>query len=390
MIEKKHSFNFPFPGPIILGSGAVEQVGEEMRKLGGSRILLVTGPHVEDAGLLVGVLDSLEKANLKYLLFKDAQQNPTDENVYRGVDGYFSYDCDSVIALGGGSRIDTAKAIRLLATHKGKLDKYYMDAGGMKFITSHMPPLISIPTTAGSGSETSRGTIITDTKLNRKRLIAGPGITSTLSILDPMLTVSMSPELTATTGIDAFSHALETYVGTNYNPFAEGLSRHAASIIHTALPKAYKEGEDLDARMQMITASAMAAVGFSKGLGIVHSLAHQLSTVANLSHGLAISIMLPYGMAFNLNAAKRGYADLAMSMKLVSMDASDEDCAKTLIDTVRQLCLELNLPQKLSTVGIDHETLPRMAKMAMLDHCHLTNPQKCTEDDMLAVFEQAF
>jgi len=380
-------WQFAFSGPILCGA-VIHRVGEELVKLGGKCPLIVTGARIAESGIVEQVLESCKAAGLESVVYQVDQINPTDEDVYNGMRVYQSACCDAVIALGGGSRIDAAKAIRLMVSHSDKLEKYYFDIGGIVPLLSGMPPLVCIPTTAGSGSEVSRGAVITDTKEKRKRLIAGPGMMSTLAILDPGLSVSLSPQLTAETGLDALSHALETFVGTNYNPFAEGLARQAAKLIYTYLPQAVNDGGNLEARRQMLIGSAMGALGFSKGLGVVHSLAHQL---LHIPHGLAISILLPYGMEFNIDVVADGYVDLALVMGVVEEDVFNrKEMAKRAIEAVRSYSKRFDLPERLSDVGVVRKDLTRMATGAMLDHCHHTNPRPCTEEDMLVLLERAF
>lgn len=390
MTDLSQLITFNFPGPILFGLGAVREVGRQGQKMGGTRPLLVTGPHIAASGLLEQVLAPMEEAGLEVVLFQDAQVNPTDEDVKAGAARYREAGCDIIIALGGGSRMDAAKGIRVLTTHTGDLEQYYFDAGGGERITPNMPPLICIPTTAGSGSEVSRGAIITDTTQNRKRLIVGPGLMSSMAILDPELTVTMSPKLTAMSGMDALSHAFETYVGTNFNPIAQALSRQAAAMIYTYLPRAVENGNDLEARAQMLIASAMAALGFAKGVGVIHALGHQFSTEANIPHGLAVAILLPHGMEFNMTVAPHEYADLARAMNVVPGDTCDEDAACAAIGTVRELIRQLGLPATLSEAGAKWESIPRMAAYAMLDHCHRTNPRSCMVEDMQQLLERAF
>ncbi len=379
-----------FPGPILFGAGAVGELGQHARRFGAVRVFLVTGPRVAEEGLTQRGVISLQSAGLEVVQFHDGRLNPTDVDIRMGVDRYREEECGVIVALGGGSRIDLAKGIRLLASHAGDVEQYYFDNGGAQRISANMPPLICIPTTAGSGSEISRGAVITDLTQNRKRLITAPAMMSSLCILDPELTVSMSPHLTAVSGLDALSHAIETYVGIAFNPIAKAVSRQAAAIIWRYLPRAVFDGADLEARAQMLFASAMVAISFVKGLGVVHSLAHQLSPEADLAHGLAVALMLPHGMEFNRPRATADYADLARATGAALPESSDELCCENIIDQVSEMAETFALPRSLGEAGVAKERLPRMAKKAMLDHCHRTNPRACTEADMLSLFERAF
>jgi alcohol dehydrogenase class IV len=379
-------WRFGFSGPIICGVGASLDVGKELGLFKRKSPLIVTGPHIAETGLLDPLQRALAEAGLSPRLYLGAQINPTDEDVAAGAKCYLDNRCDSLIALGGGSRMDEAKAIRLMVSHRGKLEDYYFDVGGSSRIKDEMPPLICVPTTAGSGSEVSRGAVIIDTVERRKRLLAGPGMIANLAILDPGLSRSMPARLTAETGMDAWSHALETYVGTNFNPFAQGMSRQAVKIISTYLPKAVRNGEDIEARTQMLIGGAMGALGFAKGLGVIHSLAHQM---LDIPHGLAVAILLPYGIAFNLKTVPDAYADLAVAMGLAGSNDEIASTGKCVIETIRAYAGDFGLPQRLSDVGIGRGDIDGMAAGAIKDHCHRTNPRMCTESDMRIIIERA-
>jgi alcohol dehydrogenase class IV len=355
---------------------------------------VVTDPGIVAAGLLERAQEAL--AGIDHAVFSEVQPNPTDRNVLAGLEAYRAEGCDALIALGGGSVIDAAKGIRVLTTHAGPLEQYYFDAGGLDRITPNMPPLISIPTTAGTGSEVSRGAIITDTAQNRKRLVAGPGLMSSLSLLDAELTLGLPPFLTAITGMDALTHSVEGYVGTNDHPIAAGIAREGVRLCARALPVAVADGRNLPARHDMLLASAMGALAFQKGLGVVHSLAHQLSTEAGLPHGLANAILLPFGMEFNLPACTREYAELGRELGAGregegrGRKGTEEEMARAAIAAVRKLAADLGLPPTLSAAGVKRESLPRMVPNAFADHCHRTNPRPCTEEDLARLLEAAF
>jgi 4-hydroxybutyrate dehydrogenase len=382
--------NVAFPGPIIFGKGIISEIGSQTRELGCRSVLVVGGPITESLGFIETITRSLRRAGVSITVYKDSHQNPTDRDVESGLEMFKRNQCDGIVAVGGGSRLDVAKAIRLLASHPSPLERYYFDVGGAANISLGMPPLVCVPTTAGSGSETSRGAIITDTAQKRKRLVVGPGMMASLAILDPELSVSMSPRLSAETGIDALSHALESYVGTNYNPFASALALNAAGIIFTALPQAVEQGQDLGARSDMLLGSAMAAMGFAKGLGVVHSLAHQLSTQVDVSHGLAISVLLPHGIDFNIDAAPRQYCELAAAMGISRDGLSEKDTACRLVRALDDTVQRFALPTKLRDLGIARGDIREMGERAMLDHCHATNPRPCSIEDMVALLEKAF
>ena len=328
-------------------------------------------------------------------IFDAVQPNPTDLSVFEGLEVHRAEGCDLVIAVGGGSVMDAAKAIRILTTHEPLLENYYVDVGGIDRITSNLPALICIPTTAGTGSEVSQGSIITDTsgrttEGHRKRAISTPYNMASLALLDPELTVGMPPGLTAATGMDAVTHGVEAYVATRYHPIAEGVALQALKILGKNIRQAYHHGDDIEARGEMLIASAMAAFSFQKGLGAVHSLAHQLSTEANIPHGIANAILLPEVMIFNLSHTIDGYADIAAALGIDTSDMSKAEAADAAIAEIRSLNEEFSIPKGLGVAGLKRERIPKISKDAMLDHCYKFNPRPCTEADMHNLFEAAF
>ena len=357
--------------------------------------LIVSDAGISKVGILSQAVAPLEDANLPYATYVDIEPNPTDVSITQGVEVYQKEKCDGVIAVGGGSVMDAAKAIRLLTTHAPPLEPYYVDSDGANKIRDDMPPLICVPTTSGTGSEVSQGAVITDTSLRttdrwRKRAIITRFNMANLALLDPVLTVKMPPTLTAATGMDAITHGIEAYVATKHHPIAEGVALQALKMLGENIRTAYHNGENIVARGEMLLASCMAAFSFQKGLGAVHSIAHQLSTDAPIPHGVANAILLPHVMEFNLPHVIEKYADVAdaLGVNLEGMSKGEAACAA--IDKIRELNAELNMPTGLGEAGLDREKIPKLAADAMLDHCYKLNPRQCTEQDMLHLLEAAF
>ena len=387
--------NYFLPPSIQFGAGAIQNLGEHVRTFGGNKPFIVTDEGVTNAGILSKTAEPLERAKIDFAIFDVVQPNPTDLSVLEGLDVYRVEACDVVVAVGGGSVMDAAKGIRILTTHEPPLENYYLDVGGIDRITSNLPALICIPTTAGTGSEVSQGSIITDTsgrttEGHRKRALGTPYNMASVALLDPELTVGMPPGLTAATGMDAVTHGVEAYVATRYHPIAEGVALQALKILGKNIRQAYHHGEDLEARGEMLIASAMAAFSFQKGLGAVHSLAHQLSTEANIPHGIANAILLPEVMEFNLSHAVDGYAEIAAALGVDTSGMSTGDAADAAIAEIRALNEEFAIPKGLGIAGLKWERIPKIAKDAMLDHCHKFNPRPCVETDMQNLFEAAF
>ena len=387
--------NYSLPPSIQFGAGAIQNLAEHVRAFDGKKPFIVTDEGVTNAGILSKTVEPLEKTQIDSAIFDAVQPNPTDLSVLEGLEAYRAEGCDVVIAVGGGSVMDAAKAIRLLTTHEPPLENYYLDVGGMDRISSNLPALICIPTTAGTGSEVSQGSIITDTtgrttEGHRKRAIGTPYNMASVALLDPELTVGMPPSLTAATGMDAVTHGVEAYVATRYHPIAEGVALQALKILGKNIRQAYHHGNDVKARGEMLIASAMAAFSFQKGLGAVHSLAHQLSTEANIPHGIANAILLPEVMEFNLSYAANGYADIAAALGVDTSGMSTGDAADAAIAEIRSLNEEFAIPKGLGIAGLKWGRIPKVAKDAMLDHCYKFNPRPCTETDMQNLFEASF
>lgn len=391
----KDIHNYFLPPQIEFGEGAIANLPNHVRTLGGKKPLIVSDAGITNAGILIQAISPLDDSNIPYATFRDIEPNPTDTSVLEGVKVYKEEKCDIVIAVGGGSVMDAAKAIRLLTTHEPPLENYYVDSNGANKINADMPPLICVPTTAGTGSEVSQGAIITDTSLQttnrwRKRALITRYNMSNVALLDPALTVKMPPALTAATGMDAITHGIEAYVATKYHPISEGVALQAIKILGANIRTAYHQGDDIGARGEMLLASCMGAFSFQKGLGAVHSIAHQLSTDAPIPHGVANAILLPPVMEFNLPHVIDKYADVAEALGVNIDGMSKGEAACAAIDEIQELNKELNMPTGLGEAGLNREKLPKLAADSMLDHCHKLNPRPCTEVDMLNLLEAAF
>ena len=391
----KEILNYFLPPRIEFGEGAIANLADHVKTFGGKKPLIVSDAGISKVGILSQAVAPLEDANLPYVTYVDIEPNPTDVSITQGVEVYQKEKCDGVIAVGGGSVMDAAKAIRLLTTHAPPLEPYYVDSDGANKIRDDMPPLICVPTTSGTGSEVSQGAVITDTSLRttdrwRKRAIITRFNMANLALLDPVLTVKMPPTLTAATGMDAITHGIEAYVATKHHPIAEGVALQALKILGKNIRTAYHNGENIVARGEMLLASCMAAFSFQKGLGAVHSIAHQLSTDAPIPHGVANAILLPHVMEFNLPHVIEKYADVADALGVNLEGISKGEAACAAIDEIRELNAELNMPTGLGEAGLDREKIPKLAADAMLDHCYKLNPRQCTEQDMLHLLEAAF
>ncbi|HET9754186.1 MAG TPA: iron-containing alcohol dehydrogenase [Myxococcales bacterium] len=376
-----------FPTRIVYGKGSIRELPNELKRAGASRPLLVTDKGILKAGLLRFVTPLLEQAGIQAQVFSEFEQNPTDADAVRGGEAYRAAKADSVLGIGGGASLDMAKAVALLAHHDPPLSQYDDAKGGDAKITANVPPVIQVPTTAGTGSEVGRSTVLVID--GTKTVIFSPYLMAKAAILDPELTVGLPPFVTAATGMDALTHNLEAYVAKGEHPLADAIAIDGLRRIAGHLVRAVKNGQDLEAREQMLLGSAFGAIAFQKGLGACHSLAHALTPVAGTHHGLANSLMLPTVVEFNRAAAEERLATAAVALGAdpkMSVQERAHLCVE-LVDDLRAAC---GLPRKLSQAGVKREMIPRLVEKALADACHLSNPRPVTQADFERLIQEAF
>ncbi|HXN56406.1 MAG TPA: iron-containing alcohol dehydrogenase, partial [Myxococcales bacterium] len=330
---------------------------------------------------------ALDEAGLAYSVFAEVDPNPTEKNAHDGIAAYRSAGADAILGLGGGSALDVAKAVRLLVHHEPPLARFDDAKGGDRFITERQPPFIAVPTTAGTGSEVGRSTvlIIGGTKV----VIFSPHLLATAAVLDPELTVGLPPFITAATGMDALTHNLEAYVAKGTHPLADAIALDGMRRCASFLARAVHDGKDLEAREEMLLGSAFGAIAFQKGLGACHSVAHALSPVAGTHHGLANSLMLPSVVEFNRAAAEERLARASVAMGAEPRMNAQERAHKlvSMIDDLRVAC---GLPRRLSQAGVKREMIPLLVEKALADACHQSNPRACTAADFERLIGEAF
>ncbi len=376
-----------FPTRIVYGTGAIRELPQELKRARASRPLLVTDKGILQAGLLRSVTPLLEAAGIPAQVFSDFEANPTDADALRGIEAYRAAAADSVLGIGGGASLDMAKAVALLVNHPPPLAQYDDAKGGDARITSAIPPIVQVPTTAGTGSEVGRSTVLVID--GTKTVIFSPSLMAKAAILDPELTVGLPPFITAATGMDALTHNLEAYVAKGDHPLADAIAIDGLRRIAAHLERAARNGRDLEAREQMLLGSAFGAIAFQKGLGACHSVAHALTPVAGTHHGLANSLMLPAVIGFNRAAAEERLATAAVALGAdprMSVQERAHLCAE-LVDDLRGAC---GLPRHLSQAGVRREMIPQLVEKAMADGCHLSNPRPVTPADFERLINEAF
>jgi alcohol dehydrogenase class IV len=368
-----------FPTRILYGVGAIAELGPLAKALGDTA-LIVTDAGVVKAGVVAAVQKSLDAAGVKHATFDTVHPNPIESDVDEGVAAYEKAGAKLIIAVGGGSPLDVGKLVRLMVTHEPPIAQYDDAIGGDAKITRDVPPMLAVPTTAGTGSEVGRSGVVTVKATGRKTVIFHPKLLANAAILDPQLTVGMPPHVTAATGFDALTHCLEAYLSLGDHPMADAIALHGLEIAVKNLARATKNPNDLEARGEMMKAAAMGAVAFQKGLGATHSLAHPLSSEKHLHHGLANALCLPAVVAWNAEIVPERVERVA---KIFGTDA------KGLPDAIRKLRKEVGLPDGLRSEGVSEADLDRLADLAIEDACHRCNPRPATREDLRRLYQQS-
>jgi len=382
-------FEFQLRPRVLYKPGLVDEVGKELSQFSARRALVVADEGVKRAGLLervvVGLKGDIEIAGM----FADVPPNSSIAMVEQGAEYARAQGADLLVAVGGGSPIDTAKAMRILLTHGGRLYDYQ----GYNVLTQPLIPMVAIPTTAGTGSEVTTWAMIRDQTARLKLSFVSPFLAPDLAILDPELTLTLPPLLTAATGMDALVHAIESFVGANANPISDSLALQAIDMISNSLRDATYEGDDLESRGQMLVAACIAGIAFSSGrssLGLVHALSHAVGGAFNVHHGTANAIILPHGMAFNSIAVPNRFARIARAMGVNSGGRPEEDVIADGIEAVRVLAADCDLPARLRDVGVPEDALLALAEAAVGDAAIATNPRMVSLEDALAVARAAW
>ena len=389
-ITRMHDFTFTMPAGIRYGIGMHEQLGTMLKdEMQFQKVFILTGRHVARSGIIEKITTRLAEGGLEYQIFAEAVPEPAVEDIDRIVGILRASGADAVLAVGGGSPIDTAKAVCMLMTHEGSCRDYLF--GGSKTVTKQGMPLIAIPTTAGSGSEMTAAAVIEDKQKNVKLSITSPYLVPKIAVIDPQLQTGMPPFITATTGMDALTHAIESYVSKRENPVADLFALKAIKLIARSIRTATADGNDIQARADMALASTLAGVAFMNGgLGIVHGISQTMGAIAHVAHGEANALLLPYCMEKNAPACPERFRDIAQALGEDVSTRSSEEAAKLAAKAAFRLAEDLQIPTKLHEVGVTREMFDAIVEGTMAYRMLAINPMKITEQDVRDILEAAY
>jgi alcohol dehydrogenase len=379
-----NNFDFILPTKIRYGIGMVTVLGEELRLLKTKKVMIITDKGLIHAGMVHKITDLVKAEGLRYIIYDDIEANPKDYNVELAADTARKESIDTIVAFGGGSPIDAAKAVAVLTKQGGKVRDYQ----GKGKIKDDCIPLITIPTTAGTGSEVTFSSVITDTKEKFKFTIKSPAIAAKVAIIDPELTLTVPPMITAATGIDALTHGIEGYTANCTEPIAEAVGLYAIEYIAKNITDAVKHGTNLEARDKMMMGSLLAGLSFSHAdVASVHCMAEALGSMYDAPHGMCNAILLPFVMEYNLPSAEAKYARVARAMGIEARD--DLIAAVQGIEHIKRLSKEIGLPG-IKTLPISAEDFPLLAEMAVKNGSNESNPREITKDDYIMIFNKAY
>jgi len=371
---------------FVFGLGASELAAQYAQNLGARRPMLVTDQGIVDSGWAGMVEASLLAAGLECVVYSNVTANPKDYEVMAAAELYRDKGCDALVGLGGGSALDCAKGIGVVQANGGEI----LDYEGVDTVPRALPPLVCVPTTSGSSADVSQFAIISDTKRRVKIALVSKMLVPDVSLIDPRLTATMSAELTADTGLDALTHAMEAYVSNASAPVTDLFALEAVRLVGKFLPRAVDDPSDMEARTQMSLASLDAGLAFSNAiLGVVHGMAHSLGGLLDLPHGECNAILLAPSMRYNFPAAPLRYRDIAVALGCDIRHGADNEVLEALDGALRSLKERVGLGRTLADLGVTREDIPRLASMAMKDPCLITNPRKPTQADIEKIYESA-
>ena len=371
------------------GAGSRKVIAEEVAKRGYKKALIVTDKDLIKFGVADQVIAVLKDANIPYEIFDEVKPNPTVKNVKAGIAAFQAAGADFMIAIGGGSSMDTSKAIGIIINNPEFSDVVSLE--GVANTKKKSVPVIALPTTAGTAAEVTINYVITDEENVKKMVCVDPNDIPTLAIIDPELMLSMPRGLTASTGMDALTHAIEGLITLGAWELSDMVETKAIEMIAKWLPKAVENPSDIEARDGMATAQYIAGMAFSNvGLGLVHGMAHPLGAYYDIPHGVANALLLPFVMEYNKEAAKAKYRTIAEAMGVDTSSMSDDEAADAAVKAVKDLAIRVRIPQHLSEIGVPESGLPTLAQAAFNDVCTPGNPRQTNVEEILAIYKKAF
>ena len=382
---------YNFPTVMLYGVDSIQDLPPKVKEMNIQRLLLITDPGLIENGLANRVLHTFKNEELEIEIFDSVHPNPIEEDVTAGVTTFTSGGFEALVALGGGSAMDVAKTIRFMAVHKPPLSQYDDALGGETKITNKLPPMFAVPTTAGTGSEVGRSSVITMKNTGKKTIFFHPGLMPDIAILDPKLTVDLPSHITAATGMDAFTHCLEAYLVDSFHPMADAIALKGMGMVIEYLPKVIEDPNDLDARGQMLLSASIGATAFQKGLGMIHSMAHPLSAEYNIHHGLANALLIKFVLDFTIDKAiKTENQRLLKKLKNIEniILSNTLDDITYIPDIIDKFIGSIGIKLGLSGHGIKAEHIPNLAKLAFEDSCHTTHPFPVTIKDFITVYNR--
>ncbi len=380
--EKTPSANWSFPTSIRFGAGRIAELPEACEVSGIKKPLLVTDAGLKDLDITRDALERLLEAGMSASLFAEVQSNPTDQNLDAGIEAFKAGGHDGVVAFGGGSGLDLGKLVAFMAGQTRPVWDFE-DIGNWwtRANSDVIAPIVAVPTTAGTGSEVGRASVLTNSAEHVKKVIFHPKILPQIVIADPKLTIGMPKAITAGTGMDAFAHCLEAYCAPSYHPMCEGIAVEGMRLVKGNLPLVYQDGSNIEARGHMMTAAAMGATAFQKGLGAIHALSHPVGALFNTHHGMTNAVVMPEVLTFNRASIETKINRLAAFLGI-------EGGFDGFFEFVLALRHELGVPDKLGDLGVTSDQIPKMIKMAPIDPTAGGNPVELTEDAAAALYER--
>lgn len=376
--EARYTFNFPTR--IRFGAGVIDELPAYIKESGLQKPLIVTDPVIAGLSFFKGITDTLTKSGIAFEVFSSIHKNPVKSDVLAGGDAYDSGKCDSVIGIGGGAGLDVARAIVLRIHHRRDLFDYDDLIGGDVLVTGEVPHFITVPTTSGTGSEVGRSAIISEDESHRKRILFSPKLLAKIVFADPVLTMDLPPFVTSATGMDALTHNMEAYLAKNYHPICDGIALEGMALISSSIEKA-THNPDIESRAKMLLGSMMGAIAFQKGLGVVHSMSHPLSTLLDTHHGLANAVNLPYGMEFNYSGFEARFDRMGIALGARN--------GETVVPFLYDLNKRLGVPLKLRDIGVTDSHIEALTDLAVADFAHPNNPKPCSREDIHALYLKA-